>query len=307
MNGILNVLKPPGMTSFDVVAYIRGIIKTKKIGHLGTLDPAAAGVLPVFMGSATKAISFMIENKKSYRTELILGISTDTQDSTGSILAVKDVTACKEEISNAIYSFKGIYRQTPPMYSAVKVDGKRLYELARKGITVERSSRNVEINFIDILCIEEGKLKIIDSEKRIVRVIFDVSCSKGTYIRTLCADIGEKLGCGGHMSFLVRTSVEKFDIFSSLTIQEVEEAYRLGKLDGYLIEVDKVLDHYKAYTVSLPEEKKIMNGASIKLYNEGFMPGENVRIYSKNKRFIAIGEVIARSEHLLLKAKKIFD
>ena len=169
MNGILNILKPPGMTSFDVVAYLRGLLRIKKIGHTGTLDPLAVGVLPVCIGSATKAIEFLMEKDKLYRAELTLGVSTDTQDASGEIVSIKAVNCTDEEIINAVRSFTGKYMQMPPMYSALKVNGKKLYELAREGITIERKSREVEIYSVDIIKIER-----IDK----VRVLFDIHAQR---------------------------------------------------------------------------------------------------------------------------------
>jgi tRNA pseudouridine55 synthase len=201
------------MTSFDVVSYLRGVLKTKKIGHAGTLDPIAAGVLPIFVGKATKAIEFVMGEDKLYRAELTLGVGTDTQDSSGRVISKSKVEASDESIAEAVRSFTGVYSQLPPMFSALKVNGKKLYEMARKGIEVERRPREVEIHSIDIIEINRNK----DD----VTVLFDVHCSKGTYIRTLCYDIGEKLGCGGHMSFLLRKRAGIFNIESSVVLEKI--------------------------------------------------------------------------------------
>ena len=228
MDGIINVLKPTGMTSFDVVGYLRSVLRMKKIGHTGTLDPAAAGVLPVCTGKATKAIEFLMNKDKVYRAELTLGIETDTQDGTGRVIRKKEVSVSESRIEDALKSFVGSYNQIPPMYSALKVDGKKLYELARSGIEVERNAREVKVYFVNILDVKSN------------RVIFDVGCSKGTYIRTLCSDIGEKLGCGGHMSFLVRTKSGVFNISDSLTLEEIKNHVEVDVLDRYVIGVEKV-------------------------------------------------------------------
>jgi len=258
MDGILNVLKPPGMTSFDVVAYLRSLFKVKKVGHTGTLDPAAAGVLPVCIGSATKASEFIMGQSKLYRVELILGLGTDTQDLTGRITNLHGVDASFEQIRDIIKGFRGSYMQIPPMYSALKVDGKKLYDLARKGITVERKPREVEIFSIEILDMKRDSFKpeVIFCRKYpsgyenglravsagfqypLVKVILDVECSKGTYIRTLCADIGERLGCGGCMSFLVRLKTGFFHISDSLTLEEIRDLHQNGRLMDNLVKVD---------------------------------------------------------------------
>ena len=197
MDGIYIVNKPKGITSFDVVAKMRRICDTKKVGHAGTLDPDAVGVLPICVGRATKVIEYLMEEDKAYHVELMLGMATDTQDSSGSVLYEKPVTASITEIEETIKSFVGESMQIPPMYSAIRVNGKRLYELARKGLEVERNPRAITISQIDISSINKKDDKVI--------VLFDVDCSKGTYVRTLCNDIGERLNCGGHMTSLTRT------------------------------------------------------------------------------------------------------
>lgn len=294
MNGILNVLKPPGMTSFDVVSYLRKISGIRKIGHAGTLDPGAAGVLPVCIGSATKAIEYMMDKDKVYRAELTLGIETDTQDSGGSIICEKEVKATEEEIKDCIYSFTGELEQIPPMYSAVKIGGRKLYELARKGIDVERKPRKVRIYSIDIIKIS-GR-----------RVLFDVACSKGTYIRTLCADIGQKLGCGGHMSFLLRKSAGLFDIQSALTLEEIEYYAEKNFLESKLVSIDRVFDHFKSVTLDPDKLKRLRNGAFVYIGDPKLKTGENVKVYDINGCFIAVAEVAARGGRLLLKANKVF-
>jgi tRNA pseudouridine55 synthase len=198
VNGIINIYKEKGFTSFDVVAKMRGIAHQKKIGHTGTLDPDAEGVLPVCLGKATKVCDLLTEKDKEYEAVLLLGTTTDTQDITGTVLRTADVNVSEEAVREAVLSFVGSYAQIPPMYSALKVDGKKLCDLARTGVTVERKARTVEIYRIEILSVD------------IPRVRFRVHCSKGTYIRTLCQDIGEQLGCGGCMESLLRIRVAQF-------------------------------------------------------------------------------------------------
>jgi tRNA pseudouridine55 synthase len=295
MDGILNILKPPGMTSFDVVGYLRGVLKTKKIGHTGTLDPGAVGVLPVCVGSATKAIEFMIEKDKLYRAELTLGIETDTQDSTGTITATHEVTVTEDEIRSVINSFIGRYEQIPPMYSAVKVDGKRLYELAREGITVDRQPREIEIYSIEIINIKNNRT-----------ILFDVSCSKGTYIRTLCVDIGQRLGCGGHMSFLIRHSAGAFDLGSAITLEEVSNLADTNELKGKLLPIDSVFSSLKAVVLNDADSKRFRNGVLIDCSKFDMKNEEYVRIYDGENRFLALGEVCFKQSKLVLKSRKIF-
>lgn len=209
MDGVINIYKEAGWTSFDVVAKMRGILKIKKIGHTGTLDPAAEGVLPVCVGKGTKKVESFMEDDKVYRAVMLLGVTTDSQDMTGEILAWKEVNADESEVREAIMSFVGGYDQLPPMYSAKKVGGKKLVDLARKGVEVERKPRFVNIMGIEIESIQ------------LPRVTMTVTCSKGTYIRTLCHDIGQKLGCGGAMESLLRTRVGRF---------RLEDAVKLGDL-----------------------------------------------------------------------------
>ena len=209
INGIVNVYKEKGFTSFDVVAKMRGIFQQKKIGHTGTLDPDAQGVLPVCLGRATKVCDLLTDKDKEYETVLLLGVCTDTQDLSGEILERKEVHATEDEVKKAILSFVGDYMQVPPMYSALKVGGQKLCDLARKGVTVERKARPVTIHEIEILSMNLPEVRM--------RVL----CSKGTYIRTLCQDIGEKLGCGGCMKSLLRTRVAGFMIDEAIDRKSV--------------------------------------------------------------------------------------
>jgi len=295
VDGIINVLKPPGMTSFDVVGFLRGVLKTSKIGHTGTLDPAAVGVLPVCVGKATKIIEYMTDKDKVYRAEMTLGVETDTQDGLGNIIAKRPVNVTGDEIVKVFESFIGKQQQIPPMYSAVKINGKKLYELARKGITVERKPRDIEIYFIKIIDIFSDN-----------RILFDVGCSKGTYIRTLCSDIGERLGTGAHMSFLVRLSAGNFNIKDALTVEEINEYANNGTLDWYMIPVEKAFDGYKFGVLEKHQDKKLLNGCIVEISNDNFVDGELIRVYNSDKAFVALGMVNIKNGRVLLKSKKVF-
>lgn len=248
MDGILNVCKEPGFTSFDVVAKLRGICKQKKIGHTGTLDPDASGVLPVCLGNATKLCDMLTDKTKEYRAVLLLGCVTDTQDTTGKILEEHSVEANEEQVRQAILSFVGEYDQIPPMYSALKVNGQKLCDLARAGKEVERKSRRVTIYSITIEKIE------------LPHITMTVSCSKGTYIRTLCHDIGGLLGCGGTMENLVRTRSGQFKLEDAYCLSEIEAMAKAGSLETILLKTDSVFHDLPAATVKLEFEKLADNG-----------------------------------------------
>lgn len=248
MNGIINVYKEAGFTSFDVVAKLRGILKQKKIGHTGTLDPDAVGVLPVCLGSATKLCDMLTDKKKEYIAEFVLGKVTDTQDISGTVLEEREVTCTKEDVKAVIASFVGDYEQLPPMYSAIKVDGKRLYELARQGKEVERKTRPVTLFEIEIL------------EMQLPHVSVRVLCSKGTYIRTLCHDIGMQLGCGAVMTSLKRTASGQFTLDTAYTLAEIESLRDNQKLDSVIIPVDEVFKELPAIVFCGGLIDKILNG-----------------------------------------------
>lgn len=251
MNGIINIYKEAGYTSFDVVAKLRGILREKKIGHTGTLDPAATGVLPVCIGNATKVCSLLTDKDKEYEAVLQLGLTTDTQDATGQIKNDRrDLldTLTEARVREVIMSFVGDYEQIPPMYSALKVGGKKLCDLAREGIEVERKARTVHIFDIEII------------NMRLPFVTIRVHCSKGTYIRTLCDDIGAILGVGGLMKSLVRTRVSAFSIEQALTLTQVEEHRDKGTLKEILLPVDEVFCESPALHVTEQARKKLLNG-----------------------------------------------
>ena len=238
MDGIINVYKEKEYTSFDVVAILRGITHIKKIGHTGTLDPMAEGVLPVCIGRATRLCDIMPDSDKAYKCKMVFGKKYDTLDIYGKLLDTKDVTLTEEAIRNTIMGFIGSYEQVPPMYSAIKVDGKKLYDLARQGIEVERKARLVHIFNIDILN--------IDVNKETLSAEFIVNCSKGTYIRSLCDDIGSKLGTYGAMESLVRVRACGFDIDNALKISDIEKKARENDLQSIIMAMDKPFMEYKA-------------------------------------------------------------
>ena len=286
INGILNIYKEKGYTSHDVVAKLRGIVGQKKIGHTGTLDPDAEGVLPVCLGRATKLCDMLTDKNKTYETILLLGKTTDTQDISGEVLKTGDTAALTEEqVKNCICGYIGEYDQLPPMYSALKVNGKKLYELAREGKEVERKTRKVQILDIQI------------KEVKLPRVRMEVSCSKGTYIRTLCHDIGEELGCGGCMEQLLRTRVSCFNLKDSLKLDEVRAYREQEKLAEILIQIDEMFSDKKAAIVMKKFEALAYNGnelkmSMIKLKEEPkateFVEGEQIRLYDQAQHFIGI-------------------
>lgn len=256
MNGILNIYKEAGYTSFDVVAKLRGILREKKIGHTGTLDPDATGVLPVCVGNATKVCALLTDKDKEYETVLQLGLTTDTMDASGQILRDRSEllhTLTKARVREVIMGFVGDYEQVPPMYSALKVGGRKLCDLAREGIEVERKARLVHIYAIEI------------TQMEFPLVTMRVHCSKGTYIRTLCDDIGERLGVGGMMKSLVRTRVSAFSIGQALTLAQVEVHRDLGTLDEILLPVDQVFAEYPALHVRAEAHKKLQNGNRLEI------------------------------------------
>lgn len=282
IHGVINIYKEKGYTSHDVVAKLRGILGQRRIGHTGTLDPDAEGVLPVCLGKGTKLCDLLTEKQKIYETVLLLGKTTDTQDISGRILSERDVSDIRENfVLEKIRSFQGLYEQIPPMYSAVKVGGKKLYELAREGKTIERKSRPVQIYEIHVL------------ECCLPRVRMEVRCSKGTYIRTLCHDIGESLGCGGCMETLKRTRSGDFSVEDSITLDEVEKRKNEGTLAEVIWPVDRVFDGYPPVTVRKEWEKLARNGGILPLRaveKEKITIPDNgrLRLYDETGHFIAL-------------------
>ena len=295
MNGIINVYKEKGYTSHDVVAKLRGILKQKKIGHTGTLDPQAEGVLPVCIGNATKLCDLLTDKTKEYEAVLLLGVTTDTQDTTGAVLSEQPVCVQEDVLRTIMKGFVGKSRQIPPMYSALKVNGKKLYELAREGKEVERKPRDIEIFSLDIL------------EMQLPRVRFRVHCSKGTYIRTLCQDIGEKAGCGGCMEELLRTRVDRFSLAEAHKLSEIEQIRDAGKLSEILIPVDQMFLSYPKVTVAEKYQLALANGnsftsqmlADAEDVAAQVHDGSHVRVYSAEDVFFGIYQYTQAEERFI--------
>ncbi|CUX42602.1 tRNA pseudouridine(55) synthase TruB [Clostridium sp. C105KSO13] len=281
LNGIINVYKEKGYTSHDVVAKLRVILGQKKIGHTGTLDPDAEGVLPVCLGRGTRLCDMLTDNNKTYDAVLLLGKTTDTQDITGHVLEERDTSFLTEsQIKECIQGYIGEYEQLPPMYSALKVNGRKLYELAREGIEVERKKRKVQI------------FDIITSKIEIPRIPMEVTCSKGTYIRTLCHDIGQELGTGGCMETLLRTRVGRFEIENSLKLGQIEDLKKRGRLSEVIIPMDAMFSELPALKVADRYWNFACNGNPLKpeymTKERTASEGERVRVYSEEEKFIGI-------------------
>lgn len=274
VNGILLVDKPAGWTSHDVVAKLRGLYRERRIGHSGTLDPMATGLLVVFIGRATRAVQFAENHVKEYLAGLHLGITTDTQDTTGTVIDRCAVSAGESELNAVLASFRGEINQLPPMYSAVKIDGKKLYESARKGIEIERKPRRIEISRLELT----GR----DGDDWLL----SVRCSKGTYIRTLCSDIGDKLGCGGAMSSLRRLTCGAFCLDDAKTMEQIELACREGRGEELLLPTDSLFFGLPAIEIDPACEKKCRTGAEFSVRcAEG-----SYRVYSETGEFLMLGE-----------------
>ena len=286
IHGVINIYKEKGYTSHDIVAKLRGILRQKKIGHTGTLDPDAEGVLPVCLGGGTRLCDMLTDKDKTYRAVMLLGKETDTQDISGTVLKEMSVTATEEQVKAAAESFLGDYEQIPPMYSALKVNGKKLYELAREGKTVERAARPVKIL--------ELKLEKID----LPRVTMTVTCSKGTYIRTLCHDIGEKLGVGGCMESLLRVQVGRFVLADSLRLSEIQKAKEDGNLEKILQPIDSVFEQYRAVRIRPDQEKRLQNGNSFRKPDrlQNYDDQEMVRVYDSNGHFAAVYRYVEKDQ-----------
>ena len=289
MNGIININKPIGITSHDVVYRLRKILNIKKIGHTGTLDPDASGVLPMCIGRATKTADMLTAQDKQYIAEVTLGSATDTLDSSGMVTETSEVNVSEEDIIHAANEFLGEIEQIPPMYSAIKKDGQRLYELARQGIEVKREPRLVRID----------RLEIIDFDLDNNKFVMKVDCSKGTYIRSLCDDLGRRLGCFAHMSALERTRSGRFKIEESYTLEQVEEMLDAGDT-GFLIPIDEVFEEYRKIVVSNRKAVQVCHG--LKVRAQGIENGEIYRVYDESGRFLTISE----TENGVLKILKTF-
>lgn len=295
LNGILNIYKQKGFTSHDVVAKARGILHERKIGHTGTLDPDAEGVLPLCIGKATKVVPYLTEADKCYEATVKLGAYTTTEDATGDVVETFDVNVTKNQVEDVVKGFEGSYTQTPPMYSAIKVNGVRLYELARKGIVIDRPSREVYLTSCRVVeWIDDTTFKI------------RVDCSKGTYIRTLCTDIGKRLGCGAYMVYLLRIRVGNYDIKNSLTLEELEQ--HKHEVNKYIEPIEKIFSHYSKVTVLNAYNKYLNNGNTLPFKSAQYLPEQLdsfVRIYDEEDIFRGIYKV----DHQLqqFKVEKLFS
>lgn len=303
LDGVINIYKEKSYTSHDVVALVKKILNCSKVGHTGTLDPEAEGILPICIGKATKIAEYLTDEYKYYQAELTFGITTTTEDQTGEIVQQREVTFNKTNIAEIVNSFKGEYMQTPPMYSAIKINGQRLYTLAREGKIIERIPRKIEIKDIKVLeFLPPDKIKI------------DVVCSKGTYIRTLCVDIGEKMGCGGHMSSLIRKQVSLFKVQNSIKLNELKKYKENNKLEEILFKIDDCLISFPKIYIKEDVSKSLYNGN--KIYNYGIDTIKNlngcslkiddkVLVYDYKKIFVGIYKIFFDEDDLCIKPLKI--
>lgn len=285
MNGIVIIDKPAGWTSQDVTARLRRVFGTRRIGHGGTLDPMATGVLPVFVGRATRGVEFFEHAEKTYETELLLGVATDTEDTTGTVLTRREVSVTQEQLDGTLERFRGEIMQIPPMYSALKVNGQKLCDLARKGRQVERQPRPVTIHELTLLSRDGDTLRL------------RVHCSKGTYIRTLCADIGEALGCGGCMQALRRTQAGEYTIAEAVPLQQLLEA---AEPETYLRDVDTMFRGYPGVKLTVNQEKRCRNGNAFSVS----LPGGTYRAYSQSGEFLMLAKV---EDSVMSTIKSFFD
>ena len=287
-DGIVLINKPAGFTSFDVIAKLRGILKTKRLGHAGTLDPMAVGVLPVFVGRATLACDLLPNHDKKYIASFRLGVTTATQDSTGEITNECESHVTKAQVENALERFSGEIEQTPPMYSAIKVQGKRLYDLAREGIEVEVKSRKIVIY----------EIKLLEFDEKTQSGKIQVFCSKGTYIRTICHDLGKVLGVGGIMTDLCRTNAAGFELKECLSLDEIQSLCDKGEIDNVIIPIERVFESYPKITLTEKQTSLFLNGVKLSLpFEEGIL-----RVFSFDNVFLGLGFF----ENDLLKIKKLF-
>ncbi|MCM1543846.1 MAG: tRNA pseudouridine(55) synthase TruB [Ruminococcus sp.] len=295
MTGFICVNKPQGITSFVAAAKLRRIFSEKKAGHTGTLDPMATGVLPVALGGATRFIELIPSHDKAYRAAFLLGKTTDTLDITGKLLEEREVTASKEDVLAVLTQFIGEIKQLPPMYSAIKKNGVRLYELARQGVEIEREERDITIYSLSLVSCNEAKNEYV----------IDVSCSSGTYIRSLISDIGEVLGCGAVMTSLERTSANSIGIESCFTFEQLEEMKEQGKLLNAVVAVDDMLG-YERIKVTSAQAKRFSNGGELDLdrirceKKDGYYG-----VYSPDEKFLGIGEISVFKG--VLKVKRVYS
>lgn len=299
MDGIFNIYKEKGFTSHDVVAIVRRTIHMKKVGHTGTLDPDAEGVLPVCVGRATKLSDVIMDGRKSYRAMLRLGITTTTEDASGEVLETKAVVFSEDRIREVVASFIGRLEQVPPMYSAVKVNGKKLYELAREGKEIERKSRTIEVYDIRIR-------QFLPPD----RVEIDVDCSKGTYIRALCADIGKALGCGGHMAELLRTRTGAFSLENAIKLEELKALAEAERAEEALLTMEEALQDFPVVRVSEKSAKYLYNGGKIqeRFFTEkpaSYKEGDIVAAYDHANNLVGLYEIKKEENNVFIKPFKM--
>ena len=288
LNGIICINKPEDFTSFDVVKKLRGITKVKKIGHAGTLDPMATGVLPIFLGVATKACDILPNNDKRYTASFKFGLETDTEDIWGNVTKEYDKKVTKKDILDILPSFTGEISQIPPMYSAIQINGKRLYDLARQGIEVEREARKITVYEISLLSFDESSQE----------GVFDISCSKGTYIRTIISDIGKKLCCGGIMTALNRTEASGFTLSDCMTFEEVEKAVADNTLTP--LPVEKAFSPYPEIRLSEIQTRMFSNGVTLDLRRIRHQKQETARVYSFDGSFLGLATLNFETNELKL-------
>ncbi len=291
MTGIICINKNTDITSFGVVAKVRGITREKKAGHTGTLDPMATGVLPVMLGGATRFLDYLPDSDKGYRAKFVLGKTTDTYDITGRVISEADVSVTAEDILSVLDEFRGSISQVPPMYSAVSVDGKRLYDLARKGIEVEREARTVEIKKLELTQCSDNEYTI------------DVICSKGTYIRSLIYDIGQRLGCGAVMTSLTRTLAMGFTLDDCVTLDELQQRRDSeAGFDDVLIDIEKILEPYESIYVTEAQAKRFSNGGALSLDRiRKSISDKLYRVYGQNGFFLGLGQGDTEKNELAVK------
>ncbi|MBQ2899251.1 MAG: tRNA pseudouridine(55) synthase TruB [Oscillospiraceae bacterium] len=292
MTGILPVKKPAGFTSFDVIGKLRGVVKTRKIGHSGTLDPMATGVLPLFFGGATKVCDMLPNEDKRYVADIKFGIVTDTQDTTGRVLTETESRVTKTEFEHVISGFIGRQMQLPPMYSAVKVNGRPLYDLAREGKTVERAQKEIVVYNI--------VLKDFDEHEQTARI--EVSCGKGTFIRTLIHDMGEKLGCGASMSALERTMAAGFDISECYTISEIEEMMQSGTFEEHLMPIERLFEDLPRLVLNDFDKRLYRSGVPLELRKRGWGGIEgNIAVFDESGMLLGISFMDEEANELKLR------
>ena len=279
MDGILNINKPLGRTSFSIVAQVRRLCGERRVGHAGTLDPEASGVLPVCLGRGTRVVEFLQDWGKAYRAEISLGVTTDTYDAVGKVICRRDSSGISlGQFEQALGSFCGLISQTPQMFSALKYHGRRLYELARAGVTVRRQSRQIKIH----------RLRLVDFKPPVATI--EIECGKGTYIRSLAHDLGELLGCGAHLKSLVRLRYGPFDIADAVSLSQLEDAFCNDTWQGLVYPSDTVLSHWAAVVVSKEQEQGVRNGVPLALENgpDEASDGRRCRVYSRDGCFLAV-------------------